>query len=92
MNVSLTDEQIRFIQAKVQTGRYHTAAEVVREGLRVLMSQDSDEQRRFEVWREEVRRKIDSGMDQAKRGQLVDGQQVFDKLKKRLDTRRKRRA
>ncbi len=92
MNVSLTDEQVRFIQQRVKTGRYRTAAEVVREALRILMQQESAERREFTAWREEVRRKIDAGLDQAERGQLVDGERAFARLKKRLGTRRKRRA
>jgi len=92
MNVSLTNEQIRFIQQRVKTGRYRTAAEVVREALRVLMQQESDERREFAAWREQVRAKIDAGLDQAERGELVDGERAFARVKKRLGTRRKRRA
>ncbi|MDZ4772507.1 MAG: type II toxin-antitoxin system ParD family antitoxin [Planctomycetota bacterium] len=80
LKVSLTPEQVRYIEEKVQTGRYQTAAEVVREGLRVLMERDTDAVQRFEVWREEVRRKIDFGLEQAKRGEVVDGDQVFAEL------------
>lgn len=92
MNVSLTNEQIRFIEQRVKSGRYRTAAEVVREALRVLMQQESDEQRDFRAWREEVRRQVDAGLDQAERGQLVDGEQAFARLKKRAGTRGKRKA
>lgn len=92
MNVSLTNEQLRFIQQRVKTGRYRTAAEVVREALRVLMQQESDEQRQFRAWREEVRRKVDAGVDQAERGQLVDGEQAFARLGRRIGKKRKRGA
>ena len=90
MNVSLTPEQVRFIEEKVQTGRYQTAAEVVREGLRLLMERDSDAQRRFDAWREEVRRKIDLGLEQAKRGELVDGDEVFAELMQSIERHRKK--
>ncbi|MCC7339617.1 MAG: type II toxin-antitoxin system ParD family antitoxin, partial [Bryobacterales bacterium] len=36
MNVSLTPELEEFVAAKVQTGRYTSASEVVREALRLL--------------------------------------------------------
>jgi len=36
MNVSLTPELERFVNGKVQTGRYNSASEVVREALRLL--------------------------------------------------------
>jgi antitoxin ParD1/3/4 len=36
MNVSLTPELERYLQEKVETGRYHSASEVMREALRAL--------------------------------------------------------
>ena len=42
MNVSLTPELERFVNEKVCTGMYHTASEVVREGLRLLKQRDED--------------------------------------------------
>jgi antitoxin ParD1/3/4 len=92
MNVSLTDEQLRFIRQRVKTGRYRTAAEVVREALRALMQQASDEQREFATWRETVRRQVEEGYAQAERGQLVDGEKAFARQRKQATTRRKRRA
>jgi antitoxin ParD1/3/4 len=43
MNVSLTDELARFIKAKVDTGRYTSSSEVVREALRLLEKHDQQE-------------------------------------------------
>jgi len=36
MNVSLTPEHEQFVQTKVESGRYNSASEVVREALRLL--------------------------------------------------------
>jgi antitoxin ParD1/3/4 len=36
MNVSLTPELERFVKEQVDAGRYQTASEVVRDGLRIL--------------------------------------------------------
>jgi antitoxin ParD1/3/4 len=36
MNVSLTPELEEFVSAKVQSGRYNSASEAVREALRLL--------------------------------------------------------
>jgi antitoxin ParD1/3/4 len=40
MTVSLTPELRRFIEAQVASGRYQTASEVVRAGLRLLTMAD----------------------------------------------------
>jgi antitoxin ParD1/3/4 len=40
MNVSLTPELERFVAGKVESGRYNSASEVVREALRLLEEHD----------------------------------------------------
>lgn len=40
MNVSLTPELDKFVADKVETGRYNSASEVVREALRLLEEHD----------------------------------------------------
>jgi antitoxin ParD1/3/4 len=40
MNVSLTPELDRFVSSKVESGRYTSASEVVREALRLLEEHD----------------------------------------------------
>ncbi len=40
LNVSLTPELPAFVAAKVETGRYRSASQVVREALRLLEQQD----------------------------------------------------
>jgi antitoxin ParD1/3/4 len=41
MNVSLTPTLEEFVSAKVETGRYNSASEVVREALRLLEEHDA---------------------------------------------------
>jgi len=84
MNVSLTSELERFVQAKVESGLYNNASEVIREGLRLL--KEHDEVRR--TWRDQIER----GWVQAQAGQLVDGAKAIAGLKSRLKTRTKKRA
>jgi antitoxin ParD1/3/4 len=64
MNVSLTPELERFVEKKVKTGLYHTASEVVREGLRLLEERDRVYQMRIA----EMRREIQRGDAQLARG------------------------
>lgn len=48
MNVSVTPELERFVQELVDTGRYHSASEVFREGLRLL--EQAERRRLLEKW------------------------------------------
>ena len=77
MNVSLTPELEEFVQSRVASGRYQTASEVIREGLRLL---EEREQTREAALRE-MRSKLRRGIDQADRGEFVDGDVVFDEIR-----------
>lgn len=88
INVSLTPEWDKFINDRVASGRYQTASEVVREALRLLEREEADRAAALE----EVKRKIQAGLDQAKRGELLDGEEVFRKLAAKYETRKKKRA
>ena len=83
MNVSLTPEQQAFIEKNLESGRYHTAAEVVREGIRLLMDRELLEQQKLEVLRQEIRK----GIEAADRGELRDGEDVFAELREKLGKR-----
>jgi antitoxin ParD1/3/4 len=65
MNVSLTPELEKLVADKVKSGRYNSASEVVREGLRLL--QDQDELKRIRL--DELRREVMLGVEQIRNGQ-----------------------
>lgn len=65
MNVSLTKELERLVAAKVKTGRYLSASEVMREALRLLEERDQLQQLRLA----ELRRELKKGLDQLDRGE-----------------------
>jgi antitoxin ParD1/3/4 len=54
VNVSLTPELEQFIQAKVKSGRYLSASEVVREALRLLEERDRVREAQIETFRKEA--------------------------------------
>lgn len=76
LNVSLTPELDRFVQERVASGRYQTASEVIREGLRLLEEQERQRDAAFEALQEKLRR----GAQQAERGELVSAEQVLQKI------------
>ena len=66
MNVSLTPELEQLVQKKVQSGRYLSASEVVREALRLL--EDRDHLRELKL--EDLRKFVAAGIEQADRGEV----------------------
>ena len=54
MNVSLTAELDRFVAAKVESGRYASASEVVREALRLLEKHDHGRAEQLEEFNREL--------------------------------------
>ena len=64
-NVVLTDSQTELVNRLVETGRYQNASEALRAGLRLL--------EREEVELTELRARLQTGLEQARRGDLADG-------------------
>jgi antitoxin ParD1/3/4 len=73
VNVQLTPELEELVQSKVKSGRYNSASDVVGEALRLLKQ------------REEIREHIEEGWQSAKSGELVDGEQVFNRIDGELE-------
>ena len=79
VNISLTPELERFVAARVASGRYQSASEVVREGLRLL--EEREDQRQITL--QQVREMIEAGFAQAERGEILDGDEVMEALTRR---------
>lgn len=88
MNVSLTPELEKFVTAKVQSGRYNSASEVVREALRLLEEHDSARAAQLAEFNEEVVRRLVS-LD---RGEGVDPTAARARLQRKSEQRRKSQA
>ena len=85
MNVSLTPELEKLVEKKVLSGRYQSASEVIREGLRLL--DDQDQLRELHL--SEVRKKIQAGLDELDRGEGIPGERVYAQMKEKSDAIRK---
>lgn len=64
MNVNLTPQLEELVRAKVASGLYTSASEVVREALRLMDEQDRLRAAKLEQLREDVRQGIGSGPSQ----------------------------
>jgi antitoxin ParD1/3/4 len=84
MNVSLTPELEKYISEKVESGLYHSASEVIREGLRLLKDQDALRDIRLNEVRQQVQAGINSGESQS-----LNIEDVIDRGKKRHAQRSK---
>ena len=71
MRTELTPENEQFVCDAVQAGKYSNREEVLEEALTLLRQ------------REDLRRKVNAGIEQIERGELLDGDKVFDKLEAR---------
>lgn len=75
-NISLPKELEDYLDAKVASGEYAHASEVVRDAIRVLMRQDAEKL-------EWLRDAIAEGVVSADRGELISSKDIFDEVKRR---------
>ena len=83
MNVSLTPELDKFVTRKVESGRYTSASEVVREALRLLEEHDNARSAQIAAFNRELAARLAS-LD---RGEHVKPESV----RKRLDLKSRER-
>jgi len=88
MNVHLTPELEQLVQAKVQSGRYNSASEVVREALRIM--EQRDELRSIQL--QELRNRMDRAIGESARGEGTDGEEFMQGMLDDLDTGHRRKA
>ena len=88
MNVSLTPELDKFVSGKVESGRYNSASEVVREALRLLEDHEQARAAQLAEFNQELGRRLAS-LD---RGETVDPAKARIRLEKKSQERRKRHA
>ena len=88
VNVSITPELDAFLQSRVKSGRYQTTSEVVREALRLLERHE----RERDAAAQQLKAKLERGAAEADRGELLDGDRVFDELREMIEERRRSKA
>lgn len=88
VNVSITPELDVFLKSRVQSGRYQTTSEVVRDALRLLERRETERDEAFL----DLKTKLARGAEQAERGELFDGDEVFEELRVMLEERRRERT
>jgi antitoxin ParD1/3/4 len=85
MNVSLTPELEKFVSGKVESGRYTSASEVIREALRLLEEHDRARAAQIAAFNHE----LDSRLASLDRGEHVKPEAARKRLEQRSRERRK---
>ena len=83
LTVSLPVSLGDFVQQRVSAGRYPSASDVVTDALGLLRDR---EQTREDILAE-IREQIEVGARQAEAGQLRDGREVFEDIRRRRATK-----
>ncbi len=81
MNVSLTPKLEEFVARKVDSGRYTSASEVVREALRLLEESDQARSLQLATFGQELGHRL-AALD---RGEFLDSETVRARLKRKSD-------
>lgn len=76
MMITLTRDLEEFVNTRVASGDYRSAAEVIQESLRFLEQYEALHATPVA----ELRARIAVGAEQADRGELLDGEEVFREL------------
>ena len=88
MNVNLGSTFDKFVAELLASGLYQSQSEILRDGLRLL--KEREDVKKFRL--DEFRKELAVGIEQADRGQFVDGAKVFQKLRKKSEEHKHKAA
>ncbi len=80
LKITLPADLEDFVASRVASGSYRSVTEVIQESLRFLEQHEA----LLEIPAAELRARIAVGLEQADRGELLDGEEVFRKLEARI--------
>lgn len=85
MSIVLNPELEKIVEGKVASGRYSSAAEVLREALQLMVERD----RFLEMQHEALRRDVQAGLDQLDRGEgeTPTAKDIMEKIHTRLGSK-----
>jgi antitoxin ParD1/3/4 len=82
MNIQLKPEQEKLIQAQIESGKYHSAEEIVDIAFRLFDKLQSE----YAEWIEDTRQKVDVAVAELERGEGLEGEtvvaEILDRFKK----------
>jgi antitoxin ParD1/3/4 len=85
MSISLNPTHEQFVISKIESGRYANVDEVLAAAFQLL-----EEQEQYALWLKDTRKKVEVGLAEIERGEVLDTEVVINQLKDKL--RQKREA
>jgi antitoxin ParD1/3/4 len=92
MNVSLGLQWEQFVNEKVESGRYQTASEVLRDGLRLLEQRERALRLMSPQTKEELEEMLEVGVKELDAGKGIPGDVALKDLRQRAAARRRARG
>jgi antitoxin ParD1/3/4 len=83
LSVSLTNRLRDYVREKVESGRYESASEVIRESLRSMQ----EDERRQQIYWASVRLKVKEARDAIAAGEVVEGRAFMKRTISKLASR-----
>jgi antitoxin ParD1/3/4 len=88
VDVSLPPELERFVSERVSAGVYDSASAMILEGLRLLQQREAEQRSRLAA----LRTAIDEGLAAAERGEVVEGEEAFARIRQTSEARERART
>jgi antitoxin ParD1/3/4 len=86
MSISLNPTHEQFILSKIESGKYANVDEVIAAAFQLLEEQEQQ----YTLWLKDTREKVEVGLGEIERGEVLDTEIVINQLKEKL--RQKREA
>jgi antitoxin ParD1/3/4 len=84
MAITLKPDQEQFVEAQIKAGRYTDAEAVIAQAFRLL----EEYQDGYAEWLVQTREKLQVGIEQVKRGEVLDGETVIANLRAKIQQAR----
>jgi antitoxin ParD1/3/4 len=80
MSISLKPEHEQFVLSKIQSGIYTDVDQVITAAFQLLKEQEQY----YTLWLEDTRKKVEVGLKEIERGEVLDTEVVINQLKDKL--------
>lgn len=78
MDIVLTPDIEKLVEEQIETGNYQDALAVIREGWQLLVERERIYKGKFY----QLKKEVEIGIEELKRGEILDGEAVFYELEK----------